>query len=276
MKRSVSNDFCPRVEPRLLDKDVVRVRYIRTVRLPEAERKSLGLQEGVGYTEQDLLRARFYRAMEQLIARELREAKLTPLQQIGFEGRAPRVEYHPLPLENPERKYPRNVNASPLDQMFFKAKKKIELWQWVAGKRFEYDWRRSRSDGPVTVNYDPLALFATDSAKPKRQKGDPVVTFRPRGGRRVMSAPTVDDTRLDAIARLGRLAAEISNTGFWLLEHVIGHEWPLKVVAARLGVDERYVSERFREALTEAAGFYRLGPSLARLRTLSDRKRGQP
>src|SRR5690606_16700593 len=103
MTKTVSSQFCPRVETRFLDKPLVRIRYLRTVRLPERERKSLGLQKGVGYTEQEIDRARFYRAMEQVIIRELLQAQLTPLEEIGFDGRAPRIEYHPLPGENPNR-----------------------------------------------------------------------------------------------------------------------------------------------------------------------------
>lgn len=266
MKRSANHAFCTRTEPSLLARPLVRIRFLRTVRLPGAERRSLGLQPGVGYTEAEIDRARFYRAMEQVISREVRRAKLTPLQQIGFDGRSPRVEYHPLPGENMNRKLPRNVNSSPLDYLFFQSKKPLPLWAWATGKRFLYDYRRSRSDVPVTVNFDPLDLFRVD--RTRRRKSDPVQTFRPKSGRRAPTIPTIHDSRLDAIARLGRLAAEISKCSFWLLEHVIGEEWTLREAAARLAADERYIAERFREALTEAAGFYRMGPSCARGRRM--------
>lgn len=85
-----------------------------------------------------------------------------------------------------------------------------------------------------------------------------LVTFR----RRFPKAPTtfsgMSDSRLDAQARLGDLAEDISNLSFWMLEQIVHLERKYSEVASSLREDERYVSARFREALTDAAAHYRM------------------
>jgi hypothetical protein len=249
-----------------LSKGAVWRRFIRVRRLPERERKSLGLQPGVGYTDGELTRARFYRAIEQMIAREVRDARLTPLQQIGFDGRAPTIVDDAArgTLMPEAARAQRNTSSSPLDYLYFQSKAPIEFWEWSVGKRFEYDFQRSRSDAPVTVDFE---LIANARPAPRRrppectQQQEPPPTFRPRGARRQRrQAADIHDTRLDAMARIGRLADEISKVSFWLLEQVIGRERTLGDVARMLQTDKRYVAQRFREALTEAGSHYGMCP----------------
>lgn len=238
-----------------------RRRLMRVRRLPAGERRALGLQPGVGYTDEDLARARYYRALEMVIARETREqaARLAPLAKIGFDGRAPFIEAVPHP-DNPRAAIERVINQTPLDYLRFQARSPLDHWEWVTGKRFEYDWHVATYDRRITGNLDFAAIAKPMTAAERRRRE--ALTFRPRSSARAPARPgSVADSRLDAMARLGRLAAEISQVSYWLLEHIVGHEWTLERTARALGVDQRYLGPRFREALTEAAGHYRLGPS---------------
>jgi hypothetical protein len=212
---------------------------MRPLRLTEADKASLGLQPHVGATEHDAKRAQFYRGLELLLSKEVKPAGLAPLQRIGFDGRAP------------------------LDYLYFQSRDRLEYWEWIAGKRFEYDWQRARTDAPVTVSLDGLMLakVARPTAEQRRRERLNPTTFRPAAGRRVRSKPELGDSRLDAMARIGRLQDEVSKISFWLLEQVIGTERTLKQVAELLGEDQRYVGRRFREALWDAAGHYRMVPS---------------
>ena len=83
------------------------------------------------------------------------------------------------------------------------------------------------------------------------------VTFPPKKAGVTHSAPApISDMRIDAIARRGRLMAEISKMGFFLLEEICGRERLLKDVAATIQCSSEYVGQRFDEALTEAADHY--------------------
>jgi hypothetical protein len=221
---------------------------MRPLRLTEADKASLGLQPHVGATEHDAKRAQFYRGLELLLSKEVKPAGLAPLQRIGFDGRAPQVEFISERLPN-ELRGVRNVSQTPLDYLYF--------------QRFEYDWQRARTDAPVTVSLDGLMLakVARPTAEQRRRERLNPTTFRPAAGRRVRSKPELGDSRLDAMARIGRLQDEVSKISFWLLEQVIGTERTLKQVAELLGEDQRYVGRRFREALWDAAGHYRMVPS---------------
>ena len=235
---------------------------MRALRLTEADKASLGLQPHVGATEHDAKRAQFYRGLELLLSKEVKPAGLAPLQRIGFDGRAPQVEFISERLPN-ELRGVRNVSQTPLDYLYFQSRDRLEYWEWIAGKRFEYDWQRARTDAPVTVSLDGLMLakVARPTAEQRRRERLNPTTFRPAAGRRVRSTPELGDSRLDAMARIGRLQDEVSKISFWLLEQVIGTERTLKQVAELLGEDQRYVGRRFREALWDAAGHYRMVPS---------------
>lgn len=249
-----------------LSKGAAWRRYIRVRRLPQRERKSLGLQQGVGYTDGELTRARFYRALEQVIEREVRDARLTPLQQIGFDGRAPTIvdeDRNPRREAGTERAQ-RNTNSSPLDYLYFQCKAPLEFWEWCVGKRFEYDLRRSRADAPLTVDFENIERARPTIRRRGLERGqepERPATFRPRLPRQQRrQVADIHDTRLDAMARIGRLADEISKVSFWLLEQVVGRERTLGDVARMLQTDQRYVAGRFREALTEAGAHYGMCP----------------
>lgn len=245
--------------PRPLSKSAHHLRYVRVRRLPRSERKSLGLEHGVGYTEAELTRFRYYRALEHVLLREAKEAPMSPLQSIGFDGRPPTISFVTRPELPVEIRGQRNTSSTPLDYLYFQAKTPISYWEWVAGKRFEYDVQQSRRDAPVTADLSRLMMAKVErlTAAEKRR----VVTFRPKAtAKRGKASFDVNDTRLDAMARLGRLQDEISKISFYLLDQLIGQERTLAEIARRIDADQRYVSQRFREALWEAAGHYRMLP----------------
>jgi len=152
--------------------------------------------------------------------------------QVGFDGRAPTVI--------PEKDHARR--------------------DWCVGKRFEYDFNRA----PRRTPYGQLRPHRPRQIGARGRAGRPPA---PHFVQSVNGAPQhpraydLADTRLDATARLGRLADEVSNVSFWMLEYVVGHERSLAEVALMLRTDQRYVAQRFREALTEAAAHYRMGPT---------------
>jgi hypothetical protein len=199
--------------------------------------------------------------------------------RIGFDGqlRAKAVTAHPdaytvhpkraTAIENAtwdQLTVTRNTSASPLDYLFFQAKAPLEKWEWLAGKRFEYDFHVAHRAGPMTMSLDQLLMAKVE--KPPRLKPGavrPVVTFRPKRGSRAARGPSKgpSDSRIDALARLGRLADEVSPIAWHLLEQVIGEERWLKDVAADLESTPEYVSQRFREALWEATRHYQREPA---------------
>jgi hypothetical protein len=255
----------------------LRTRFRRVRRVSRAARLSLGLPLHVGVDDHDLERARYYRALEQLIAREAREADLKPLAQIGFDGRpAPKLV---ATLEHPDNEgltdqqrrdldggylAMRNTSSSPLDYFYFQSKAGIAWWEWIAGKRFEYDWHIASSGRALTQSLQSLMLARVPKmtrAERKDRRLRPR-TFKPRGAKRVKASPTsISDSKLDAMARLGRLMDSVSNVSWWLLVEIVGKERTAKTVALQLGETPDYIGRRFRESLCEAAAHYRLGPS---------------
>lgn len=266
----------------------------RTVRIvPDWRREELGLPKGIGIDGRDLARAEYYARLESLIATEAAKAeeKHRPLARIGFGGRPLTVEVTTHPdnlhiernrLERPhydptfrETDLPvrRNTSACPLDHMFFAGRNRLEYWEWLAGKRFEYDWQMAHRGQAVVANLEaigprpaPIKLSRTE-AKLRRLRP---TTFPPKRPSRVMSKPSgnVDliDCRIDAQGRLGRLQAEISHMGFFLLNEVCGRERWLKDVADSIEEPADYLGPRFREALGEAADHYSTLPSSRRRR----------
>lgn len=271
LQRDVAGVTCVGAPPATLEPEKRSTadprRFRKARRLLEHERRSLGLQPGVGADDRDLDRARSYRALEQLIARELRQAELRPLAKIGFDGQPPNVRVTPDPrayTAHPGRPsategvpiakltVTRNTLSSPLDYLFFQAKAPLEKWEWLAGKRFEFDYHVAHRSGPLTVSLERLVM-----AKIEPQKRDALQTFKPRRPRRPRRGPpNVSDARLDALARLGRLAAGISKISCYLLEQIVGRERWIKDVAGELRTSPEYVSQRFREALWDAADHY--------------------
>ena len=255
--------------------DALRFRKVRRIRL--RERASLGLQAGVGYDDHDLDRARFYRALEQAIEREVRQASLKPLAAVGFDGK-PGVELVTT-LENPDNDNltdaqrdelkggyigVRNVNSCPLDYMHFQSRAPLELFEWLAGKRFSHDWHIAQGGSGLAQSLDELmnAKVAKPTREERKRERLRPTTFRPRKAKRVKAGPSSGgDGRLDAMARLGRLCDEVSPISWWLLVEMVGNERWAKDVAAQLRVSPEYAGQRFREALIEAASHYARRPS---------------
>lgn len=253
----------------------------RVRRVSKAERRLLGLPGGLGdrththrpIEQRELERARSYRALEMIIAREVNLAQLKPMQQVGFDGRlvTVRERNHPDSYDpgatGKAQTIKRNTSATPLDYLRWHSKgSRLEHWEYLTGKRFESDFAQAHCTGQVTQSLDVLARAKPPEKPERRKRGDPpapVVTFKPRNGKRQQRGPIegISDRKIDALARLGRLADRISHMSFWMLEHVIGREIWLKDVAIMLQVTPEYVATRFREALCEAAGHYRMGPS---------------
>lgn len=246
-------------------------------RVSKHERQSLGLQAGVGADDRDLERSRFYRALEQLIAAETREADLRPLAKIGFDGRpAPALI---TTLENPSNEdltdqervdllggYTaiRNTSSCPLDYLYHQSKSRIEFFEWLAGKRFAYDWHIASGGRGLAQSLDQLMLAKIAKLTPEERRAQKLrpVTFKPRRGKRMRSGPVaISDNKLDAMARLGRLCDSVSNVGWFLLVEVVAQERWLKDVASQLLESPEYIAKRFREALCEAAAHYRMQPS---------------
>lgn len=240
----------------------------RVRRLTDRRRRELGLQPGVGADDLDLGRARFYLAIERAIQRELREAQLRPLAAIGFDGRPPEVREELLVDEAKRRTWVgRNIAASPLDYLYFQSKAGIEWWEYLAGMRFAYDWHQAQGSAGLAASLEGLMLAKIAKKTRAERKAERLrpTTFPPKKAKRPKAGPSAAvDARIDAMARVGRLAKRVSNVSFYLLEQVVGEERWLKDVAARLGVSPEYVAVRFREALVEAAAYYRLSAATRR------------
>lgn len=141
------------------------------------------------------------------------------------------------------------IVEAPLEWMFHRAKYPIAAWQYATGCLYRQDWQQSQVSSIGAVDPSRGELYLTDEV---RAAGGSKAS--PRYG-----APVdVAASKIEAMQRLGQLADQISNLSYWLLEKVVAEEHPLKVVAQALAVDERYMHTRFKEALTEAAGFYRI------------------
>jgi len=261
----------------VLRKNDASTRFRRVRRISRAARIALGLPLHVGVDDRDLERARYYRALEQLIAREAREADLKPLAQIGFDGRpAPKLI---ATLEHPDNEgltdqqrrdldggyiAMRNTTSSPLDYFYFQSKTGIAFWEWIAGKRFEYDWHIASSGHALTQSLQSLMLAKVSklTRSELRDRRLRPRTFKPRGAKRIKASPTsISDNKLDAMARLGRLCDSVSNVSWFLLQEIVGKERTARDVALQLRETPDYIGRRFRESLTEAAAHYRLGPS---------------
>ncbi len=252
-----------------------RFRWAR--RVAKRERDSLGLQPGVGVDDQDLDRARHYRALEILIGREIREAELRPLAKIGFDGRpAPRLV---TTLENPSNEalsdeertalmggYTaiRNTASSPLDYLFHQSKNPIDFVEWLAGKHFAHDFHVASGGRGLSQSLGELMLAKIAKLTPAERKAERIrpVTFKPRRAKRQRQGPsTISDARLDGMARLGRLCDSVSPISWFLLVEIAGQERWIKDVALQLREPAEYVGKRFRESLVEAAAHYRMMPA---------------
>lgn len=148
----------------------------------------------------------------------------------------------------------RHVNRAPLEFYRFQAKDRIEDWEYLAGVKFREDFDLAHRSSTQTVDPTRSELYVTERLLKDVRNG---VGRNRKAASRTCSPTGIAVSRLDAMTRRGRLAQR-SLVSFWLCEHIVGHEiWP-KDVARYLKMDVRYIGPRFREALADVAGFYRL------------------
>jgi len=240
----------------------------RIVRLTRDKRDELGLQPGVGADALDVERARYYRMLDRVIAREVHDAELKPMAAIGFDGKPAKLAVEDMQVDDAMQPVIRNTAQTPLDYLFFQSKARIEYWEWLAGQRFAFDWHVAQGSGALVASFERLMMAKTPKltrAERRQQRLRPA-TFPPKKAKRVKQGPSSDgvSNKIDAIARIGRLAASVSEVSYWLLWQIIGRERWIKDVAHELGEDPHYIARRFREALTEAAAHYRLGSRRSR------------
>jgi len=152
---------------------------------------------------------------------------------------------------------------SPVEFLAYQAKDKLAEWEVRTTERFRLDFDLAHRPSAGVVNYDRLALHDTALAREHRAAG-----YAGKGAARTYSSGDVSDARIGAMQRRGAFLAA-SRTSFWFLEAIVGFElWP-KDLAPHLGWDVRRVGYRFREAVADAAGFYRMhakGPERSRVR----------
>lgn len=177
-----------------------------------------------------------------------------PMTRIVFERLARDVTVTRIPdLQKPgaECEGVLRIVEAPLEYMFHRAKYPIAVWQYATGCLFRQDWTTAQISTIKAVDPSRGELYLTDEVVAAGGEGS-------RSSPRYSGPVNVADNKIDAMQRLGLLADQISNMSYWLLEKVVGEEFPLKQIAGGLKLDERYVHTRFKEALTEAASFYRL------------------
>jgi hypothetical protein len=181
----------------------------------------------------------------------IRSSNLQPLARVCLFGAAGTLDAKGIIDSMPvDERGGGGTGRSPLEYFRFQAKEKLEDWEYLAGYRFRQDFDLAHRATGGTVNFERSSLYATELARQHAAAG-----YHGKGAARAASAGDISVARLDAMTRRGQLAKECY-VSFWLAEHIIGHEfWP-KDVAAFLRVDPRYVGPRFREALQRIAGFY--------------------
>jgi hypothetical protein len=178
----------------------------------------------------------------------------TPLTRICFEGMAREVSAVRVPdiarPDDPGEPALRVVSA-PLEWMFYRAPKPIEIWQYQAGVLYRKQHHAAQISPARAVDMSAAALYATAEVMAAKGAGA-------RANKRYGTDFTAADHKIDAVREIGRLMNRISNLSYFLLWRVVGEEYSLSRMAAIMGEDKRYLVTRFREALTEAAAFYRL------------------
>jgi hypothetical protein len=194
------------------------------------------------------------------IAEESNNELKRPLDQIGLGDKY--RDFRAVEMLDPDQRPGQGEIVmrsmkSPLEYMFYQSQAPIERFQYLAGLKFRVDYSMAMPSSSGVVNYDSMAEMAIEeSAKALREFNEK--TFRQSYAKTQFDFNGPNDSRIDAMDRLGALAAEISDVGFYMLKRVVGEEYQIKDVASFLGEDRRYVSKRFHEALTEAAAHYRL------------------
>ena len=202
------------------------------------QRKVLGLQRGVGYTDDEIIRARFYEMLERAIAAEIRAeaASMKPATKIGFGGRAPHIAIvrDPEALGDEGAPQARITNSNPLDSMFFNSKAPIAKFQWLAGMHVRIDFAISAGRSPIQ-DYDRLASYIDVGGSPRNSPSD---------------------AKIDAWSRLGRLSKDVTDMSMYLLQEMIHKERSAEEIARHIGEDRRAIGFAFRMSLSEAARHY--------------------
>lgn len=204
---------------------------------------------------------------------------LPPITRIVFDG-IPHVSNYCLRDEGPVyfdatsvggiERQPITSKMAPLEFLHFQARTPIALYQYIAGVLFRTDFEMSRVGSSGVIDASRLAMFAVDGIDKERSE------YHGKGAKRMVRVANVSDRRLDALKRLGAIAAKISDLSYWMLEKVVGDERPISEVAKIMRADERYAGPRFREALDEAAKYYRLAPRNVPRQDLERRPDGPP
>lgn len=182
------------------------------------------------------------------------EGHHTPLTKICFDGMAREVSAVRIPdIAKPDDagEPALRVVSAPLEWMFYRAPKPIEVWQYQAGVLYRQNYHAAQISPARAVDMCAAALYATEEVLKSKGKGA-------RANKRYGTDYTAADNRIDAVRAIGQLAGHISNMSYFLLWRVVGEEYSLSRMAAVMGEDKRYIMGRFREALTEAASYYRL------------------
>lgn len=188
-------------------------------------------------------------ALEGAIEREVRDAQMSPFERLCLDGIF-RDHIRPMGLPDGASMAP-GASTPPLEFLYHQAKNRIPLWQYLAGVRFRIDFVIARAPSSGVVDPTRMALYAVEGLDRARSE------WKGRGGGG--APPRIDNVpvaRLDAQRRLGLVARKIPALSFRLAEMVIGAEMRMPEVGKRLGLDDRTVGHRFREALIHLAGVY--------------------
>lgn len=178
-------------------------------------------------------------------------ANLTPMQRLALIGGLGPADFHHIRELTPGGD-PAALKKVPLEFMYFQSKDKIAEWEYLAGQRFRHDFDIAHSQAKMVSNIMAGSMYDTETTRKHRSEG-----WHGKGGARNYSAHSIADARIDAMSRRGAFMSD-KLISFYLAELIIGHEfWP-KEIAAYMGDDPRYIGKRFREALADLAGFYRI------------------
>lgn len=190
------------------------------------------------------------------------DAQQDPMAKICFDGVLRRLQIVELPPDHDGNGDVaiQNVASSPLERLYHQNRNPIEPYQYMAGIHFREDYARSQVAPMRAIDAENGAMYDTDAARQHRNEMASR-TFRPKGAKSHKRSHNITDGKIDAQRRLGVLYNNISHMSYVLLEHIVGKEISVRSMAASLGMDNRYVAMRVREALTEAAGHYRLCPT---------------
>lgn len=143
--------------------------------------------------------------------------------------------------------------ATPIEYMRRQARNPLAEWEYLAAMRFRADFDVVHASSSGVANYASMGMYDTALSRQHAKAG-----YTGKGASRMASTGGIADARLSAMQRRGAFAQGAGHMSFYLAEAIIGLElWP-RDVAAHLGESPDYIGRRFREALHDLAGFYRL------------------